>query len=69
MTYKPTDDDIASILTAALVITEEATELRRCHTGASIGTWPEGEEEVKETYDEWMRLAYALEEIAERMMA
>jgi hypothetical protein len=67
MTYKPTDEDIAMVLNAALIITEEATALRRAHTSSSIGIWPEGEEPVKETYDGWMRLAYALEDLAERM--
>ena len=68
MTYKPTDEDIALVLGASLIITEEATTLRRTHTGGSIGIWPEGEDAVKETYDDRMRLAYALEELADRML-
>ena len=67
MSYKPTDEDIALVLGAALVITEEATALRITHTSSSIGIWPEGEESVKETYDGWMRLAYDLEALADRM--
>lgn len=67
MTYTPTDEDIAMVLNAALIITEEATALRRAHTSSSIGIWPEGEEAVKETYDDWMRLAYDLEALADRM--
>jgi hypothetical protein len=67
MTYTPTADDIAMVLNAALIITEEATGLRRAHTSSSIGIWPEGEEAVKETYDDWMRLAYDLEALADRM--
>lgn len=67
MTYKPTADDTALVLGAALIITEEATTLRRTHTGGSIGIWPEGEDAVKETYDGWMRLAYDLEALADRM--
>jgi hypothetical protein len=67
MTYTPTADDIAMVLNAALIITEEATALRRAHTSSSIGIWPEGEEAVKETYDGWMRLAYDLEALADRM--
>jgi len=68
MTYKPTADDTALVLSAVLIITEEATALRRAHTGGSIGIWPEGEESVKETYDDWMRLAYNLEALADRML-
>jgi hypothetical protein len=68
MSYKPTDEDIALVLGASLVITEEATALRRAHTSSSIGIWPEGEEAVKETYNDWMRLAYDLEALADRML-
>lgn len=68
MTYKSTDEDIALVLGASLIITEEATALRRAHTSSSIGIWPEGEESVKETYDDWMRLAYDLEALADRML-
>ncbi len=67
MTYHPTDEDIALVLGASLIITEEATALRRAHTSSSIGIWPECEEAVKETYDDWMRLAYDLEALADRM--
>lgn len=67
MSYTPTDEDIALVLGSALIIAEEATALRRTHTGGSIGTWPEGKEAVKETYDGRMRLAYDLEALADRM--
>ena len=68
MIYKPTNEDIALVLGSARIITEEATALRRSHTGGSIGIWPEGEESVKEIYDDWMRLAYDLEVLADRML-
>ena len=68
MIYQPTNEDIALVLGAAIIITEEATALRRAHTGGCIGIWPEGEEAVKETYDDWMRLAYDLEDLADRML-
>lgn len=68
MRYETTDEDIALVLGSALIITEEATSLRRAHTGGSIGIWPEGEESVKETYDDWMRIAYDLEALADRML-
>jgi len=68
MTYTPTDEDIALVLGVSLIITEEAAALRRAHTSSSIGIWPEGEEAVKETYDGWMRLAYDLEALADRML-
>jgi hypothetical protein len=67
MSYTPTHEDVALVLGSALIITEEATALRRAHTSSSIGIWPEGEEAVNETYDGWMRLAYDLEALADRM--
>ena len=48
---------------AAAILREEAESLRACHTLAT-GEWQEGEEEVREEHDRWIRTAGRLEAIA-----